>query len=1008
MATFASFILLQKVDSQLEDTWASDISFEEVDDRISSFQQDPFVKQALQNNIPLRTYSIQIQAELATHQESLAHQHLKQVHETLELNNILDEMDKVLGDIDGLLGGYKRDLQKMNHEIENIQKDSKELGIKLENRKNAVKYSNELLDGIVVGPDIIRKICEGEINEFFIHHLHELNVKMAYVVANEDKQVKALKNVGPELERLRIKAADKIREFLLKKIESLKAPNTNIALIQQNALLKYKELFWFLMERFTPVGLEIHANYIVIVSTYFSTAFDKYVKVMNKLQTSIADKNDVIGSDDGSKRGLFGIRTVKDTTNLYTMGDRINLLIGNDTGIIVPHLAEEKNQKFTFEQIFKSVSRLVLDNASSEYIFTNEFFQEKSIKTSSESMSFFNEVFDPTLKIIQTFFKQYIDQTHDAISILVCIRLNTLNIRLLQLRRIPCLENFLNLVNIMLWPRFQTIMGLHIDSLKKAEPRKLLSVREPQPHYIIRRYAEFSASVLTLNEGYDDALSRLRTELESLMYRLAAEFPDKKVSLAFWINNIDLIQTIMNEHTSPSLDQEKLYFEDLMKQKLDEFVEWQLSPYLKSMMDYIVKVESKQSATNKDESYPTQSQAFERQAQIPGTRIFSYEYDIDKPGKRKFIVSKTRDFWDTYIQMENKHFYELIREDDPCNLYFDLEYEYEYNMIKNDAEEPLFSTSKIATYGDSLQSDGRESLKLANQSNERLEISINDFIKVLKQELHLLGIENFKIIDLDSSNNKKYSHHLIVRFQHSKFKNNQHCGIFVNKFYKKLIDNNLFIIKTKEEDKVFIDHGVYTKNRNFRLYLSSKIGKDTILDIKNATPRFEIFLDTLVVDDRGSTELIDYGDSIKPSLCIGAETRKSSNICTIVGNSNYPEIEYSILSYIHRFSRNTASIKSFFILEEKIMYVISGSRYCHRLQRDHKSNSVYYIADLKLMNFHQRCFDPDCRNYRSPSVDFELDDYFDISDQQIVQAVEPDNKILQKPVERWKFIRETL
>lgn len=107
---------------------------------------------------------------------------------------------------------------------------------------------------------------------------------------------------------------------MLKKIESLKAANTNIALIQQNALLKYKELFWFLMERFTPVGLEIHANYIVIVSTYFCTAFDKYLKVMNKLQSSLADKNDVIGADDGSKRGLFGMRTIKDTTNLYTLG----------------------------------------------------------------------------------------------------------------------------------------------------------------------------------------------------------------------------------------------------------------------------------------------------------------------------------------------------------------------------------------------------------------------------------------------------------------------------------------------------------------------------------------------------------------------------------------------------------------------------------------------------------------------------------------------------------------
>lgn len=33
------------------------------------------------------------------------------------------------------------------------------------------------------------------------------------------------------------------------------------------------------------------------------------------------------------------------------------------------------------------------------------------------------------------------------------------------------------------------------------------------------------------------------------------------------------------------------------------------------------------------------------------------------------------------------------------------------------------------------------------------------------------------------------------------------------------------MIKDKDEMKVFVDTGVYTKNRNFRLFLSSKLGK---------------------------------------------------------------------------------------------------------------------------------------------------------------------------------------
>ena len=39
------------------------------------------------------------------------------------------------------------------------------------------------------------------------------------------------------------------------------------------------------------------------------------------------------------------------------------------------------------------------------------------------------------------------------------------------------------------------------------------------------------------------------------------------------------------------------------------------------------------------------------------------------------------------------------------------------------------------------------------------------------------------------------------------------------------------IVTDKEELKVFIDSGVYTKNRNFRLFLSSKLGKNRPLMI---------------------------------------------------------------------------------------------------------------------------------------------------------------------------------
>lgn len=339
---------------------------------------------------------------------------MKSLDQTFELDKDLTEMDNVLQNMEDLLIKYKTDITQMNTEISCIQEQSKILETKLTNRKAAHAYMSAFLDGTVISPDLIkyrvitRKICEGEVNEFFLQHLQELNSKIAYVVANEDKNIKAFKNIGPELERLRLKvicvnkAIEKIRDFLLKKIESLKAPNTNIALIQQNVFLKYKELFWFLMERYTPIGLEIHANYIAIVSTYFQSSFEKYLRELQKLQTGTAEKTDLIGLDEGARRGLFGARTaLKNAINVFALGNRVLVLTTRD-GIIVPHHAEEQNQKFAFEAIFKSLTRLLLDNACSEYVFTCEFFVDKNGSTNHDShATFFGEVFDPTLKFIE-------------------------------------------------------------------------------------------------------------------------------------------------------------------------------------------------------------------------------------------------------------------------------------------------------------------------------------------------------------------------------------------------------------------------------------------------------------------------------------------------------------------------------------------------------------------------------------------------------------------------------
>ena len=46
-------------------------------------------------------------------------------------------------------------------------------------------------------------------------------------------------------------------------------------------------------------------------------------------------------------------------------------------------------------------------------------------------------------------------------------------------------------------------------------------------------------------------------------------------------------------------------------------------------------------------------------------------------------------------------------------------------------------------------------------------------------------------------------------------------------------------------------------------------------------------------------------------------------------------------------------------------YQIAGNRFCYFVRREHKSNNVMYVVDLYRGYARQKCWDPDCRGFRS-------------------------------------------
>lgn len=107
----------------------------------------------------------------------------------------------------------------------------------------------------------------------------------------------------PELERLRVKAAGKARDHLMGNIYALRRPKTNIQILQQSLLLKYRGLLPFLRQHGPEVFGEVRAAYVETLSRVLSSHFKAYLISLDALKVGLAieQTHSAPGPDQGCK-----------------------------------------------------------------------------------------------------------------------------------------------------------------------------------------------------------------------------------------------------------------------------------------------------------------------------------------------------------------------------------------------------------------------------------------------------------------------------------------------------------------------------------------------------------------------------------------------------------------------------------------------------------------------------------------------------------------------------------
>ncbi|XP_026642758.1 DNA-directed primase/polymerase protein [Microtus ochrogaster] len=367
-------------------------------------------------------------------------------------------------------------------------------------------------------------------------------------------------------------------------------------------------------------------------------------------------------------------------------------------------------------------------------------------------------------------------------------------------------------------------------------------------------------------------------------------------------------------------------------------------------------------------------------------------------GQRIYLVTSYAQLWFYYKSRKTLlHCYEVIPENAVCKLYFDLE----FNKLANP------------------EADGKRMVALL----------IEHVCKAL-EELYNVHCSAEDVFNLDSSTEEKFSRHLIFQLHDAAFKDNIHVGNFV----RKILQPALHLITQKDEDKIpeemcheascfsdvpleqetseawetlelpkqhspdlsflvvknsigekclFVDLGVYTRNRNFRLYQSSKIGKCVALEVaednrfipeqsKDISEENQYFLSSLVSNVR-------FSDSLRILTCDTSQTkRKRAEYFNSTGASAesiegfqcspYPEVDQFVISLVNKHAIKGGIRRwNYFFPEELLVYDICKYRWCENIGRPHKSNNIMILVDLKNEVWYQKCHDPVCKaqNFKS-------------------------------------------
>jgi hypothetical protein len=467
----------------------------------------------------------EVETKLADVERRSVDEHAAECENLLALKEDVDACARILSSLQTKVESFQDNLGRISSDIRGLQRQSVELRVQTRNRVDAEAALGRVVQSLAIEPSLINAVFNAEdvANDDFLDALESLDAKLCAIGGMKPSdasspRILAVNDVAPELERLRVKACERVWKFLHGEFSDLAKPLANVQQTQERVLIRYVPLIQFLRKHGKEVYWEIKALYVGVVSKSIKASVASYLEQLDKLagrgvpavdlasltvSSKDAHADGAAATGVGALTGMFAFAsssaasaaanwTRDEVEGAFTLGSRLETVRAAETEPpLVVHVKSDKVTQSTqsIEELFRSANRLLIDTATFEYTFCEQFWRgEREV---------FESVFSPALATFNDFSSTCVSRAcRDAIGLLILICVNDAHRRVMSTRRIPALDGYFDGVNLNAWPRFKAICDVHVQSL--LDMKDSFEPKPEAPSYVVKRFVELTLALTNL------------------------------------------------------------------------------------------------------------------------------------------------------------------------------------------------------------------------------------------------------------------------------------------------------------------------------------------------------------------------------------------------------------------------------------------------------------------------------------------------------------------------------